>query len=181
MYKRQPQNTSVRLQLPNTLTTPYWLRNLGSQGQYVSPRDKWIGRPETPRLEGTLQLNYRGTSLSLPLPLTYRSTDPVEGEVIQNFQLLPQVSVRFSTPIYMMPNRESTSVVVQVSNHTTTKKSGQLRLELPQGWTAKPATQNITLDGNFAEGSYRFEVFPTGTKTTGTITCLLYTSPSPRD
>ncbi len=165
-----PQNTSVRLQLPNTLTTPYWLRNLGSQGQYVSPRDEWIGRPETPRLEGTLQLNYRGTSISLPLPLTYRTTDPVEGEVIQNFQLLPQVSVRFSTPIYMMPNRESTSVVVQVFNHTTTKKSGQLRLELPQGWTAKPATQNITLDGNFAEGSYRFEVFPTGTKTTGTIT-----------
>jgi len=83
------------------VTQPYWL-SMGHtiKDMFAVPDDSLLGLPETPdNLVATLQLNIGGTDFAVKVPLSYKKTDPVKGDVVEQLRIVPDVSVSFNTTL----------------------------------------------------------------------------------
>ncbi|MGB1831449.1 MAG: hypothetical protein ACPHIT_04515, partial [Flavobacteriaceae bacterium] len=69
----------------------------GDLGNYKVTQRELKGLAETPNpFQVVFNLNIEGASLPVSIPLTYRMTDRVEGEVVAGFQLLPKITTKLS-------------------------------------------------------------------------------------
>ena len=95
LLQNQVWETKTRFKIPDQSTTPYWLLKEGDLGNYTVEEETLKGLAETPNpitVQFTLLINT--TPITLSVPLTYRTTDRVAGEVIQNFQVLPRATTQ---------------------------------------------------------------------------------------
>jgi LmbE family N-acetylglucosaminyl deacetylase len=93
--------------MPNTyaISNPYWLQNPVQEGLFHLSDNNLIGQGENISSTQTkFDIEIYGTSFSFLRPLTYKSTDPVRGEVYRPFEVLPKVTVNFNDKIYLFPN-----------------------------------------------------------------------------
>lgn len=91
----QPWISKVNIRLPKQISIPYWLRNTGGPGHFGAiSGGPWANYlPEEPNLSLVARLNVGGHNISLPVPVAYRTVDPVRGELHQPLQVLPQLEV----------------------------------------------------------------------------------------
>ncbi len=85
---------------------PYWLTSEGDLGNYNVQNEALKGLPETPNpilIEFHLSIN--GRRVSFEVPLTYRTTDRVAGEVVQNFQVVPRATTQLSEEVLLFQNQ----------------------------------------------------------------------------
>jgi hypothetical protein len=70
-------------------------------GNYKVSNPDLKGLAETPNpIRAVFNLNIEGIPIPIDIPLTYRTTDRVEGEVVADFQLLPELTTQLSNEIY---------------------------------------------------------------------------------
>ncbi len=83
------------------LTQPYWLANAHTDADmYTIPNDTLIGLPETPNnLNITLTLKVSGENFSVQVPLSYKKTDPIKGDIVEQLRIVPDVTVAFNTSL----------------------------------------------------------------------------------
>ena len=91
------------------------------------------------------------------LPLQHRSTDPVRGEVVTPFQVLPKASLKLNAPVSLFAHGESRKVKVTVKN-LGPSITGTLRLKAPQSWEVTPSSVPVKLQGKGNEVDYYFNV-----------------------
>ena len=156
--ENQPVEVGIKFTTPSRLTVPYWLTQKGSLGMYRVDEPQWIGRPETPALEGTLTATLLGTSLDFTLPLTYRTTDPVAGEVIQPYHNLPEITVALDKSVYLLTNQNEVKISATLSLRQNTPLSGSLSLALPENWTVSPRSIPFSIAKKGAEQRVEFTV-----------------------
>ncbi len=79
------------------LTEPYWLSQPMSMNNMFSiPNDTVLGLPETPNsLNATLTLKIGDEDFKVPVPLSYKKTDPVKGDVVEQLRVVPDLSLDF--------------------------------------------------------------------------------------
>ena len=88
--------------LPEEKTTPYWLLEKGTLGNFSVSNPDLKGLPETPNpIKSDFHFDIQGVKITLPVPFTFRMTDRVDGEVVENFQLLPKVTTQLSNDLYL--------------------------------------------------------------------------------
>ncbi len=109
-------NVSIPADAP--LTQPYWLANVHPDKDMFSiPNDTLIGLPETPNnLNITLKLQINGVDFSVPVPLSYKKTDPVKGDVVEQLRIVPGATVTFSNSL-IITNPDG-SVQAELRIHT---------------------------------------------------------------
>ncbi len=90
---------SISIPARTPLTQPYWLANPHPEKDMFSiPNDTLIGLPETPNnLDMTLKLRINDVDFSLPVPLSYKKTDPVKGDVVEQLRIVPGATVAFNS------------------------------------------------------------------------------------
>lgn len=108
---------------------PYWLRNEPENNLYYVKDQAMIGKPyNAPTVEGTLSFSLEGEHFELALPLQYRYNDPVNGEVIQPFKVVPEISVSVSQSNVFLLNNIPAILDAEV-NFGKEIREGKLKIE----------------------------------------------------
>jgi LmbE family N-acetylglucosaminyl deacetylase len=130
--------TALKIATGAPLTQPYWLREPAARGLYQVADIKSIGEPESPPAAAAhFTLRLQGQSVVLPVPLLYRWTDPVEGDLYRPFVIGPPVVIQMEEPLLLFPDRAAKPLHIQLASISGAAE-GTVALTLPRGWRCEP-------------------------------------------
>jgi LmbE family N-acetylglucosaminyl deacetylase len=96
-----PQNTTVYFTIPvhipsvANITQPYWLVQEKTEGHFQVDNQREIGMPQNePPLSAFITVE-EGGNRQIALPVMYKHTDPVRGELYQPLEITPALLVYF--------------------------------------------------------------------------------------
>lgn len=172
--KRERFEAKMETHLPEGLaySAPYWLNEKGTLGMYSAPKGL-IGYPETPApavISAALTIN--GQAISIDREVVYKYNDPVDGEVYQPFEILPEVTSSISEKVIIYSQNEARTIPVQVKAGRDSI-SGFVSLQHPEGWKAEPAELPFTLNREGEEVVLNFKLFPPENQSEGLIRPLV--------
>src|SRR5262245_60571428 len=154
---------TLRLTLAAALpvTQPYWLALPTARGLSRVADRADLGNPENrPALAARFRLVLAGRPVDFELPVAYRWTDAVQGERWRQFEVAPPATLAFDQPFQLFNGGGAARQVRVTVRASVEKLSGTLRLELPGGWSVKPASLPVTIERTGAEQSLEFTVTP---------------------
>jgi len=161
---------SSTITIPNDApySTYYWLHLPHNDDMYKIGNVQDLNQPENlPAITAKVFLHIGAESFAYEIPVCYRQVDPVKGELFNPLYITPKGFVNMDNSAYMFPNGQSKNVHVKVSSNAD-PINGTVKLELPNGWKATPALQNVALAAN-DEKDIVFNVTPSNTSAHGVI------------
>ena len=167
------ESQSLRIQLPNDLTTPYWLIQKGSLGSFAIQDEKYRGLAETPPLSLTVKVRINETLLEFQEPIRYRITDPVRGEVCTPFYVLPAVALNFQKNVHLYPNLGEQNIKMEVINYGK-QFSAEIELCFPEGWNIDSAKKKVTITQRGGSQFLNYKLTPTAKAKSGLIVPLVH-------
>ncbi|MBL7849853.1 MAG: PIG-L family deacetylase [Cyclobacteriaceae bacterium] len=145
----------------SSYSDPYWLREDHLQGIFLVPGPEYIGKPENgPAATVTCTFDVAGDRLVVEVPLVYKWTDPVKGELSRPFEIVPPVFVNLSQPVFVFPNTQPKLVTLLVKSSSGSPVNGTAKLILPPGWKSDPVSAAVTLPKRGEEVKLDFWLFP---------------------
>jgi LmbE family N-acetylglucosaminyl deacetylase len=165
LKRNQPftSDTSMRVPPEAPYTQPYWLREEPGRGLFKTKEQWLIGEPEgAPALKAPVALIFGNETrpVRFDVPVLYRWTDRVNGDMYRPLTVVPEVAVALAERTLVFPDRTPKQVRVTLRNNTAADSAGTLRLRLPAGWSASPAEVPVTLKGRGEEFRATFNVTP---------------------
>lgn len=161
------KNIFVAPELPNS--QPYWLREKMQEGMFTVNDQQLIGQPDiTPAFTAGFFFDIAGVPVQYNLPVQYKYTDPVKGELLQPVFVIPAATVFSSPDLLIFPqgaekpksmlaqlnaNRRlqaSAAVAVRSADRELTKPNQPLLLE-----KGASRTFDFTIDPKLVEGRQR--------------------------
>ncbi|MBC5775330.1 PIG-L family deacetylase [Pontibacter sp. KCTC 32443] len=153
-------STTIKLPATMAYSQPYWLRKTGTLGMFAVDGLDNVGKPENdPAAQVIFNLTVAGEPLEVTVPVVYKRTDPVEGEVYRPFVVTPPVFVNVAEGVYMFADQEPKQVNVRVKAGRA-NVSGNVVLSLPKGWKVEPESIAFNLQTKGAEQNAAFTVTP---------------------
>ena len=164
--------SSARKVAPSSgYSDPYWLKEPHSLGLFTVDDRNLIGKPENdPAVIHQFNFEISGEPLVLAIPLVYKWTDPVKGELIRPFEIVPPVTINLSESVVVFSTSEAKPIHALIKSHSGNSINGKMKLNLPKGWKSDPAEISFTLSTRGAEQSLDFMVFPSPEELTSSIT-----------
>ncbi len=165
--------------LPTTIedqTQPYWLEEAHPIGQFKIKDQQEVGFPQNPKqINYSFDLKIAGQELELTIPVGYKSTDPIRGEVYQPLVIAPVVTATMTEKAYIFNGTESKTVQIQLKGFRN-QIYGEIAPMLPQGWKSSPEgiAYNLTKKGD--EQTIKFVITPGKEISTGTIDLKISTA-----
>ena len=173
LLKNTRTDAEITLPLPTTLSTPYWLTQKGSLGRFKVMNGSLAGLPATPPLSLDVRLTINGEEITYTLPVQYRTTDPVRGEVVTPFYVLPPVSVKMEQQVHLFADKDPQKVRVEVTNYGAAF-DGTVELCFPNGWAVDQPKKHLTLDRRGAAQFIEYTLRPLENATAGLIGPLVH-------
>ncbi len=161
--------TSLEVPEDHPGTTPYWLREPGTLGSYSIPSDDLIGKPVTPAaFEAEITLAVNGQELTFHRPVIHRYSEPDQGERYRAFDIVDPVTASFEEQVALFADAHPKDIRIRVKSHTD-KASGQVALDVPQGWRVTPESQTFSLEGKGDEQWFQFSLSPPANASEGAV------------
>jgi LmbE family N-acetylglucosaminyl deacetylase len=143
-------------------TQPYWLIGPRQGALLTWPTGSPKGEPFSPALiEASVDVRVGGVPLTLHHPVEFRSADPVRGELRRRIDVVPAISVAVSDPLMIVPvspRPAEREVIVRAENLIPLPSNGMIKLQVPTGWTVKPAQAPLSLEAAGERATVRFTV-----------------------
>ena len=96
-------------------TQPYWLKRPMGAGYFDVREQQLIGLPQNgTAFKATVELEIAGLPLTYQLPVMYKYTDPVKGEIYQPLQVVPPVLVKTNPDVLLFRKGVASSAMVEV-------------------------------------------------------------------
>ena len=138
---------------------PYWLRKPHTGDTYDIDDPQQNGLADTPPLlTAQFLLNFEGTSVALKREVQYRYVDPTEGELTRAVVVVPAVAVNLPERVEFFPSEAPKKIEIQLK--AGAQMNGDLRLDLPEGWRAEPASQAFQLPEGGGEQTLAVSITP---------------------
>ncbi|MBE9584519.1 PIG-L family deacetylase [Mucilaginibacter sp. JRF] len=130
---------AVKNRIPFKSTSqPYWLSTDHGIGMYSLQADTLAGYPETPNSSPvTFEFTINNKKIRYEVPIWYKYTDPVRGEVYQPVEVVPPVTANIENPVYLFSGQQPQQVRIKLKNFTPDGK-GSVTLKPINGWTISP-------------------------------------------
>ena len=152
---------------------PYWLAEPHGPGLFTVADRRLIGKPENdPAVVINFTFAVAGENLIVPCPLIYKWTDPVKGELVRPFEVVPPIVLNLSDKVFLFPNASPKEVTVLVKSISGKKLNGTVKLSLPPGWKTEPAFVPVELQSRGEERAVTFNIFPGKDKLTSSIKAI---------
>ena len=178
LENNKPVKTDITLKLPagRAYSQPYWLAGNPSKGLYAVEDQRLVGQPDNPaELPIVVTLDDpQANTFFFSSNAVHRRTDPVKGEVIRDVDVVPLVSLKTSTNVYIFPDAKPRNVAVWMRSFGATE--GTLRLNMPQGWKATPESVPVKFAKKGEESQALFTVTPPAGESTGGFRAELTTA-----
>jgi LmbE family N-acetylglucosaminyl deacetylase len=171
LANNQPQRYSVNVKVPDTepYSQPYWLQLPKDGPMYRVADPQLIGNPENkPVLEAHFSVRIAGTDLDLVRPVEHRYVDRVYGELLQPLAVVPPVAVELSEHALVFADSKPRQIEVPIRSNSG-KQSGDVHLEVPEGWHAEPASRHFELSFTGEQTMAVFEITAPGQNARGTV------------
>lgn len=162
LKENQRNEFTYNFQLPEELpfTHPYWLEEQGTGGMYRVDNQQLIGLPQNPpALSARVTLIADEQYLDVELPVIYKTTDPVRGEVKRPVEIVPSIMVDLDSKAMVFAGDQPKNIDVRVIAGTK-NISGELSLEVPDGWFVAPESYPVALDVANEEQTFQFKLTP---------------------
>ncbi len=163
-------STKVAVRIPDfaLYSQPEWLERPVERDSYGIHDPTMIGRPEArPVLEATFYLKTaEGLELPFRKPVAYRWVDRALGERTRALQIVPPLAVSFAEQTMIFPDTGSRTVSVRLQNNAG-EAVGKVKLDVPEGWTVKPASVEFVLKRHGQQRTLNFSITPPATDSTG--------------
>ncbi len=132
-----------------------------------------IGKPENdPAVMVDVQVAIYGEKLTFSVPVVYKWTDPVRGELYRPFEVVPPVFVNLTDPVLIFKDNSQRSVNVLVKSSTDLVK-GDLSLQLPEGWRSEPSSVPVSLNKRGEEFTQSFNIYPASREMIGKVRAVM--------
>ena len=154
-------------------STPYWLNEKGTIGMYKVSNPDLIGLPErTMNFPITFNLTIKGVPINITKNLIYKFNDPVNGEVYQPFDVLPEVtsSIPEKVIVFSTNAAKQIPVIVRAGKDNVT---GSVSLQHPNGWTVTPNSQSFSLTKKGEDVTVVFTVQPPSNQSEGQLKSIV--------
>ncbi|MFY0605191.1 MAG: PIG-L family deacetylase [Cyclobacteriaceae bacterium] len=148
--------------IPSSVKTsnPYWLEKPSSTGMYTVDDQQQIGQGENaPQIMARVTLKIGKQFMDYELPVVYRVTDPVKGEMKSIVEITPRAIVNLDPRAMVFVGSSSKQIKVEVSSGSGAV-DGVLRLKLGDGWQVEPSEMQVSIDRTGAKKSFDFKVTP---------------------
>lgn len=142
------------------ISNPYWLDQPPKPGTFSVADPKMIGLPEEPpalRAEFVLESGHQ--SFSVARSISFKWTDPVEGERYRPVKIIPPLMINPEVSVLMFPDAQPKQmrVVLKAGEANVT---GSLHPEPPEHWTVNPSAIPFTLAKKGDETEVSFQIEP---------------------
>ena len=150
-------------------TAPYWLKEPGTLGMYKVTNADYVGLPRAPkRFPVTFSLNVNGVNLTTTRNVVYKFNDPVAGEVYRPFDVLPEATTSITEKVIIFADTQTKEIPVTVRAGKG-NISGQLQLNVPEGWSVSPEQIAVSLTNQGEKQTYNFRLSPPQNQSEGYI------------
>lgn len=158
--QNNPLSHQVYINNSDKYSTPVWLLERGTLGNYTISdiENRYLAQSSNPN-QVIFKLNIGGREVTFEEGLKYRTANPVDGEIVQEFHTISEATVAFKDPVVLFQNTKPKQVVVSVTAHRNDLKA-KLSLEVSDLWKVHPSSHEVSIDNNGGESSYIFEVTP---------------------
>ncbi len=152
---------------------PYWLKEPHSQGLFTVKDQTLIGSPENhPAVIFDFTIFTLGEPLTIHSPLIYKWTDPVKGELMRPFEIVPRVFVNLNKPVYVFSDQAQKEVSVTLKS-SKDNCMGTVQLKLPPDWKSEPSNFPFEIKKRGEEQSFTFKVLPSKEESTTSIEAMV--------
>lgn len=153
-------NSEVKIPRNAEYSQPYWLVHKHSLGDYVVNDQTLIGKAENnPPLMTTFVVSAGNQDLDFSIPVYYEWNDPVAGEKIRPFIIVPPVAINIEIKNYIFPTDSTRKINVTLTANSN-NVSGILKLIVPKSWNIEPAEQNFSIPQKHDVAPFTFTVKP---------------------
>ncbi|HEY5079903.1 MAG TPA: PIG-L family deacetylase [Opitutaceae bacterium] len=140
------------------LSQPYWLREAGTPGMFRVDDASLIGLPvDFPPISIRYSFDVEGQTLVVEDEAMEVTADPQKGEIRRSVDVIPPVSLRFSSNVQLFAPGSEHAVVVEVVS-SRAGSAGTVALNAPSGWGASPKGQDFHLAGVGDSARFTFMV-----------------------
>ena len=147
-----PQNTPI--------SQPYWLQNDHPVGMFNITDPNLTGLPEeNQKLVCDFTINYNNVPINFAVPVFYRITDPVDGEVYKPVVITPPVTVNIEKDIYFFSSDMDKEIKISVQSFKNSV-SGKIILDSKDGWKVEPSEIVFQFDKINQKKDYYVKVTP---------------------
>jgi LmbE family N-acetylglucosaminyl deacetylase len=171
LENNKPVKTDLVLKMPprQSPSQPYWLAHDPKAGLYTVPNQLQIGLPDNwPDLPINVTLDDpEMNTLIFTVPVTHRAVDPVRGEIVRDVDILPPLSIKLGSNVYVFPEAKARPVSVWLRSHGPV--DGTLSLVVPAGWKVEPASIPVKFAAKGEESQANFVVTPSTAEQTAAI------------
>jgi LmbE family N-acetylglucosaminyl deacetylase len=162
--------TSKTIRQDKSYSDPDWLKLPHSPGLFTVSDPLLIGKPENdPAVVVKVKVAVGGEQLAYSVPVVYKWTDPVKGELYRPVEIVPPVFLNLTEPVMVFNSDAPRQVKVLVKSNAANPFSGELTLHLPPGWQSTPASVPVSLGRRGEEQTKMFMVTPSGKELTSTL------------
>lgn len=112
---------------PPMIDQPYWLREQMTQGNFTVHDQQLIGSPQNRQNQVKATANIGGSDIMFDLPLQFKYTDPVKGEIYQPVITIPSMLVSLAPAVVL------TKVVPAVRQNIEVRYQSQVNGPPAQG------------------------------------------------
>ncbi len=175
LENNQVYNFYKKITLPTDMksTSPYWLKKEGTLGMYVVEDQLLRGKPETPReLKVSFKVKVEGEMLTFAVPVVYKKTDPVKGEIYRPFEITPPVFANITDQVYVFPDNQPKTVKVLVKAGKENIE-GTVTVQHPDGWGLEPNSITFSMQLKGEEQTFSFKLYPPSEQAEGLISALV--------
>jgi len=158
------QSAFFRVSVPENapFTQPYWLSQPRVGDLFQWPQNAPKGRPFEPEQAfGEVKMEIGGTLVISTKAVQYRYADEVRGEIRRDLNVVPAISVALDSHLVVVPisaRSQTKQIAIRLTNNSQHPVNGQVRLRLPEGWTAQPAEAQFEVKQKNARTAVVFDV-----------------------
>ncbi len=143
-------------------TRPYFARASIGETRYTVIDPTGLGRAAAPpAFTALVECDVEGAQLQLRVPVMRREAELPYGYVTRELEVLPVVGLTVTPAVLLVPSDgkpHTVDVQVDAATYSSIGASGDVRLDVPSGWTATPRTQAFELTSAGARGRLTFRV-----------------------
>jgi len=158
---------NIKFKLPNEFNTPYWLIKGEKKGRYIIDK-KYTNQPISEKVSLPIELRIFDTFLDYEVEVTQRLNDPIKGEVINPFYVVPKIAVNFKKNKYLFTDIEQEKIIIEVKNLSNGFK-GKIKLNSPAGWEIDKNHVDLYLTEKGETENIEFQIRPTDNSKDGTL------------
>lgn len=158
----KPVVLKTALQVPYNApySNPFWLEKPVNGGLFNVPSGAMVHKPwNDDFLKVTFILSLKGTEIAYTVPVNYKWTDPVRGEIYRPFEILPKLAATPVSDLLLFTSHEPQTASFRLSCLSGSVKE-ILRIKVPDGWRIEPAEMHFTLSGTGNDTLIHFTVTP---------------------